>query len=157
MGCSACACAASTTPIATPEGARPISELAVGDLVYSIHQGRLSAVPLVQAHRQPVTGRHQMVEITLVHGVTLQISPRHPTADGRLFQDLTDSDTLDGVAVLRASLTPYKEPYTYDILPDSDSATYFAGGVLIGSTLAPPWGGSESKLAATPAAACGGE
>ena len=27
------------------------------------------------------------------------------------------------------------QPFTYDILPDSDSGTYFAGGTLIGSTL----------------------
>lgn len=145
MGCNACVCAAPTTPIATPSGARPISELAVGDLVYSIHQGRLSTVPLVEVHRQPVTGVHRMVEVVLEHGVTLHISPRHPTADGRLFADLTNDDTLDGVGVARASLVSYGEPYTYDILPDSDSASYFAGGVLIGSTLAPPWQGSPSS------------
>jgi len=31
---------------------------------------------------------------------------------------------------------PYAEAYTYDVLPDSDSGSYFAGGVLIGTTLA---------------------
>ena len=31
---------------------------------------------------------------------------------------------------------PYRHEYTYDILPASDSGTYFAGGVLVGSTLA---------------------
>jgi len=32
-------------------------------------------------------------------------------------------------------LVGYAEPFTYDILPESDSGMYFAGGVLIGSTL----------------------
>jgi hypothetical protein len=32
-------------------------------------------------------------------------------------------------------IVPYGHPYTYDILPASKSGTYFAAGVLIGSTL----------------------
>jgi len=41
----------------------------------------------------------------------------------------------DGVRVLDARLVDYDEGFTYDILPASDSGTYFAGGALIGSTL----------------------
>lgn len=32
-------------------------------------------------------------------------------------------------------MIPYGHEHTYDILPDSDTGTYVAGGVLIGSTL----------------------
>ena len=41
----------------------------------------------------------------------------------------------------------YAHSHTYDILPDSESGTYYAGGLLIGSTL---WHGA-APLAGTPA------
>jgi hypothetical protein len=40
------------------------------------------------------------------------------------------------VRVVASSVVPYEHPFTYDILPDSDTGAYFAGGLLIGSTLA---------------------
>jgi hypothetical protein len=135
-GCAACVCAAPTTPIATPTGDRPIAQLRVGDLVYSVDRGALAIVPIRLVHRQPVTGPHRVVELQLAHGAILRISPRHPTADGRQFGNLAAGDVLDGVRVTRVRLVDYAEPFTYDILPASDSGTYFAGGALIGSTLA---------------------
>jgi hypothetical protein len=134
-GCAACVCAAPTTPIATPAGDRPIADLKAGDLVYSIDRGALAIVPISLVHREPVTGAHRMVELKLAHGAPLRISPNHPTADGRRFGDLAAGDFVDGVRVLAASLVDYDQPFTYDILPASDSGSYFAGGVLIGSTL----------------------
>jgi len=149
-GCANCNCAAPTTPIATPVGDRPIADLKVGDLVYSIDHGTLAVVPIKLAHRQPVTGSHHVVELKLAHGATLRISPRHPTADGRRFADLAPGDVVDGVRVIGARLVEYDQPFTYDILPDSDSGTYFAGGTLIGSTLSDRSGelGAGAALAA---------
>jgi hypothetical protein len=135
---SGCPCTAPRTPIATPSGTRPISHLQVGDLVYSIHRGELVVVPIKLIHRTSVSPTHEMMEVRLAHGVTLQITPRHPTADGRTFGDLAPGTLLDGAQVLGARLVRYGEPFTYDILPDSDSGTYVAGGVLIGSALAEP-------------------
>ncbi len=148
-GCSNCNCAAPTTPIATPVGDRPIADLKVGDLVYSVHRGSLAVVPIKLVHRQPVTGSHRVVELQLAHGPTLRISPRHPTADGRHFADLAPGDLVDGVRVIGARLVDYDQPFTYDILPDSDSGAYFAGGTLIGSTLSHRFG----ELSTTPTAA----
>ncbi len=147
-GCSACACAAPKTPIATPTGDRPIADLKVGDLVYSVDHGSLAIVPIRQVHRQPVTGSHRVVELKLGHGATLRISPRHPTADGRHFSDLVVGDLVDGVRVTAVSLVDYDQPFTHDILPDSDSGTYFAGGTLIGSTLSARFGDAEMTTAA---------
>jgi hypothetical protein len=76
------------------------------------------------------------VRLELANGAVLEISALHPTADGRRFADLRAGDALDGVAIRAARMAPYDFDATYDILPDSDSAAYFAGGVLIGSTLA---------------------
>jgi hypothetical protein len=150
MGCASCVCAAPATPIATPSGDRPIADLKVGDLVYSVHRGSLAVVPIKFVHRQPVIGSHRVVELKLAHGATLRISPRHPTADGRSFADLAPGDLVDGVRVIGARLVDYEQPFTYDILPDSDSGTYFAGGTLIGSTLSHGFG--ELSVSATFAA-----
>jgi len=148
-GCANCNCAAPTTPIATPVGDRPIADLKVGDLVYSIDRGLLAVVPIKVVHRQPVTGNHRIVELKLAHGATLRISTRHPTADGRQFANLGPGDLVDGVRVIGARLVDYDQPFTYDILPDSDSGAYFAGGTLIGSTLSDRFG--ELSVSATPA------
>ena len=45
---------------------------------------------------------------------------------------------LDGIRVVSAELVPYTHSHTYDILPASDTGAYYAGGVLIGSTLRAP-------------------
>jgi len=141
QGCiGGCPCASPTTPIATPAGERPIAELRAGDLVYSVHRGAFAAVPIKLVHHTAVATTHQVVELRLAHGPILKITPRHPTGDGRSFGDLVSGDRLDGVTILDARLVPYREPFTYDILPDSDSGAYVAGGVLIGSSLAEPLG-----------------
>lgn len=92
------------------------------------------AVPIARVNRAPVQNHH-VVRVSLASGVVLEISPRHPTADGRTFADLHAGDALDGVRVTAAELVPYGHPFTYDILPASRTGTYYAGGALIGSTL----------------------
>jgi hypothetical protein len=74
-GCAQCVCTAPSTPIATPSGERAISELKVGDLVYSVHRGQLEAVPIILINRVPVTGSHHMVEMRLSTGSVLQHNP----------------------------------------------------------------------------------
>lgn len=132
---SPCDCASPDTPIATPGGERPIASLSVGDLVVSIDHGQLAAVPIRETHRTAVTN-HRVIELVLRDGATLYISAVHPTADGRLFGELRAGDWLGGREVASAEIVPYAHDATYDILPDSDTGTYFAGGALIGSTLA---------------------
>jgi len=109
----------------------------VGDLVMSIDHGHLAAVPIRETHHTAVTN-HRVIEIVLRDGATLQISAAHPTADGRLFGQLRAGDWLGGREVASAEMVPYAHDATYDILPDSDTGTYFAGGALIGSTMAKP-------------------
>jgi hypothetical protein len=128
-------CAAPTTRIATPSGPRAISTLAVGDLVYSLDQGGVVAVPILRVTRIPVSGHH-VARVTLNDGAVLEISEGHPTADGRLFRDLGPGDRLGTKAVAGVESVPYRFAFTFDILPASDSGTYFAEGALIGSTLA---------------------
>lgn len=134
-GCNGCVCNSPDTPIATPNGNRLIDELREGDLVYSIHEGRVRAVRIARVVRQDAPN-HVVVEVKLASGTTLHISPKHPTADGRTFGQLTVGDQLDGIAVTEVRLVPFEHSHTVDILPDSDTGMYYAGGVLIGSTIA---------------------
>jgi hypothetical protein len=134
IGCPSCACAAPDTAIATPDGERPIASLAVGDLVYSVDHEQLTVVPIARVARTPAIGHH-VVRVTLATGAVLEISARHPTADGRSFADLRQGAELDGLEIVNASVIPYAHAFTYDILPASDSGTYYAAGALIGSTL----------------------
>ncbi|MDX2054900.1 MAG: hypothetical protein SFV15_21030 [Polyangiaceae bacterium] len=136
MGCAPlCICASPDTLIATASGNREIASLKVGDLVYSVDHGVVKLVPLLDVHHTPVKN-HSVVQVELASGAVLEISGRHPTADGRSFSGLLAGALLDGVQIKRVRVVPYHHAATYDILPASDTGAYFAGGVLIGSTLA---------------------
>jgi hypothetical protein len=136
LGCVLCACAAPDTPIATPDGERPIASLAVGDLVYSIDGAAIKAVPVRYVAKNPVTN-HEVVRVVLDTGALLEISAEHPTADGRSFGDLVAGARLDAATVREVRRVPYAHPHTYDILPASETGVYFAGGVAVASTLNP--------------------
>jgi len=129
-------CNSPGTLIATPSGDRPIASLRTGDLVYSVHEQAVVAVPVLRATRTPVH-HHHVVRLETEGGVVLEISPGHPTVDGRSLGELAPGDQLDGDRVLSTELIPYQHEYTYDILPASDTGTYFADGLRIASTLAP--------------------
>ncbi|HEX2875817.1 MAG TPA: Hint domain-containing protein [Polyangiaceae bacterium] len=129
-------CAAPDTPIATPQGERAIAELRVGDLVYSVDDGAIVAVPIVRAGSTPVQN-HRVMRLLLQSGARLEISPGHPMADGRPLSELQAGGRLDEQhAVVSVELVPYAYARTYDILPASSTGTYFAAGALLGSTLA---------------------
>lgn len=132
--CNRCRCAAPDTPIATPDGERPIASLREGDLVYSIDGPGIRIVPIARVSRTAAV-HHQVMRVTLASGRTLEISPGHPTADGRSFAQLNSADELGGVPVVEARLIDYEHAFTHDILPASSTGTYFAAGVPIGSTL----------------------
>lgn len=128
-------CAAPDTPIATPSGERPIAELRVGDLVYSVDEGAIVAVPIARIGNTRVA-HHQVLRIVLDDGGVLNISPRHPLANGKPLSSLRAGDEVDlQHSVQTIELVPYSFDRTYDILPRSRTGTYFAAGALLGSTL----------------------
>jgi hypothetical protein len=85
--------------------------------------------------KQTAVTNHEVVRVQVDGGATLRISAGHPTADGRTFADLTADSIVDGHRLVAVTREPYPFDHTYDILPASDTGTYIAGGVLIGSTL----------------------
>jgi hypothetical protein len=141
-------CASPDTPIATPDGDRPIASLRVGDLVYSVDHDAIVAVPLILVGRTPVAS-HQVVRVVFASGGVLEMSPGHRTADGRPFGELAAGSAFDDEhTVVSAELVPYRHDATYDILPASSSGTYFAAGARVASTLS-----KSAPFATTPSAA----
>jgi hypothetical protein len=129
-------CASGDTPIATEDGDRPIASIRVGDRVYSADRGALRLVPVARVGRVAVF-HHRVVEIALSTGAVLRLSAGHPTADGRKIGELMPGAHLDDAIVLSRRDVDYTQPYTYDILPASETHAYVAGGVLVGSTIEP--------------------
>jgi hypothetical protein len=100
-----------------------------------VHGGAIEAVPILRTASTRVTAHH-VVRVVLEDGAMLEMSPGHPTEDGRTFGQLAPGSMLDERhRVVSAELVPYAHDATYDILPASDTATYFAAGALVGSTL----------------------
>jgi hypothetical protein len=129
-------CASPDTLVATPTGDRAMDTLAVGDLVYSVEENAFVAVPVDDVRRVPVRN-HRVVRLELASGAVIEMSPRHPLPGGGTFADLAGRSAIDGIAIRRVTTVDFTHPYTMDIRPRSRSGTYVAGGIAVGSTLAP--------------------
>jgi hypothetical protein len=129
-------CLASGSLIDTPNGPVPVQDLRVGMAVWStdLRGHRITATVRETGHMAAPLG-HEVVRLTLADGRTVLVSPGHPTADGRLIGQLRAGDRMDGSRVVSAVRIPYAGVATYDLLPSGPTGTYFAGGVLLGSTL----------------------
>ena len=55
--------------------------------------------------------------------------------DGRTFGDLQPGDFLDGQPIVQVDIVPYAYSHTFDIRPASNTGTYLAADMLIGTTL----------------------
>jgi hypothetical protein len=64
-----------------------------------------------------------MIRVELEDGSVVTLSGPHPTADGR--------------RIVARTLVAYDANAIVDILPDTDSGTYFISNVQLGSTLTP--------------------
>jgi Hint domain len=129
-------CLARGTPIDTPDGAVAVEALRPGMAVWTADRAgrRLPGVVLrVGSAAAPPT--HRVVNLALADGRSLTVSPGHPLPDGRRLGDLRPGDTLDGSVVVRADLLPYDQPSTFDLLPSGGTGFYWAGGILVASTL----------------------
>jgi hypothetical protein len=129
-------CLVSGVRIATPFGDIPVQDIRVGMIIWTTdREGRRTVgVVLKTGHMQAPLG-HEVMRLELADGRSVVASPGHPTADGRTVGDLVAGDRFDGTTVTRVALLPYSGT-TYDLLPSGPTGSYFAGGVLLGSTLA---------------------
>jgi hypothetical protein len=129
-------CLAAHTLIDTPTGPVAVEDLHVGDAVWTADaNGVRTYATVLKTQRLQVPASHEMMHLVLLDGRELFGSPTHPTADGRTLGDLSAGDMLDGVSITIAERLPYGQPATYDLLPSGSTGTYWANGILIGSTL----------------------
>jgi len=129
-------CLAETTLIDTLRGQVRVTELRVGDLVWTVDErARRVTAPLAAAASLAAPIGHEVVLVTLADGRSVAASPGHPLADGRLMGALAVGDPLDGSRVSAVVRLPYRGR-TYDVLPAGPTGAYWADGVLLRSTLA---------------------
>jgi hypothetical protein len=102
--------------------------------VYTLDHGVRVAAPIARVNRRPVS-HHALVRVKLAGGGVVEMSGGHPTGDGGRFDALTPGDRLGTGQIISVETVPYDEPFTYDILPASDTGTYFVGDAWVGSTL----------------------
>jgi hypothetical protein len=138
-------CLARGTRIATPRGDVPVELLAVGDLVWTIAlSGERVAAGLISVGSIPVPPTHRVVHLVLSDGRSVDVSPGHPTADGRGVGELSAGEAFDAAVIQSADLISYGGGATFDVLPAGATGAYFANGVLLASTLRQP--GSSSLV-----------
>jgi hypothetical protein len=132
-------CLAAGTLIDTPRGSVRVEDLRVGDPVWTQDEaGTRIIAPIVRTGHVRVPITHRMVHVLLEDGRELWASPGHPVSDGRRLADLHTGDILDGGRIVRLEYVPYEQAYTYDILPSGGTGTYWANGILMGSTFPSP-------------------
>jgi len=129
-------CLAGGVLIDTASGAVPVQDIRAGMRVWTTDAGGRRVVAVVDevGHVLAPMG-HEVVRVVLGDGRIVTASPGHPTADGRTVGELRPGDVLDGSEVVSASLIAYAGAATYDLLPSGPTGTYFANGILLGSTL----------------------
>ena len=99
--------------------------------------GRRISVKVLKVRQAHVPADHLMAQLRLADGRNLSVSLTHPLPDGQAVSTLAVGQRFDGSRVVSDARVVYGRPYTYDLLPASPTHTYFADGVLMGSTLAP--------------------
>jgi hypothetical protein len=130
-------CLAAATLIATPSGDVRVTDIKAGMFVWTAAgDGTRIAAPVVEVGSMVVPSGHVMVHLRLADGRELLVSPGHRTADGRPLGSLAIGDVLNGSKVTLWELVPYGGDRTYDLLPAGRTATYWANGILLSSTLA---------------------
>jgi hypothetical protein len=130
-------CLPEDTRIATPAGDRPVSELAVGDAIWTQDAGsRRVAGVVVHVGSTPVSGGHRVVRLTLADGRSVAASPEHPDPGGRALTRLAVGDAIDGSTIMAIEFVAYTGSRTFDVLPSGTSGVYWADGVPLGSTFA---------------------
>jgi predicted lipoprotein with Yx(FWY)xxD motif len=144
-------CLSVTARIATSNGSVPVADVKPGMLVWSTDLfGRRILEKVLRVRHARVPPYHLMVRLRLADGRKLLLSPGHPLPNGKAVETLVAGQRFEGTRVVSAARVRYGKPYTYDLLPAGPTHTYFADGVLLGSTFAEVPGGASTVLLTHP-------
>lgn len=129
-------CLATDTLIDTPNGPVKVQDMKKGMAVWTTDKSgaRVEGVVL-KSVKNPVPETHMVVHLILGDGRELYVSPGHPLLSGRPIGTLSAGEAVDGSTVKSAEWLPYKQPYTYDLLPSGDTGAYWANDILLISTI----------------------
>ena len=128
-------CLADDVRIATPSGERLVSDLRIGDLVWTLDaSGHRVAAPLRDVGAMAAPAGHEVVLVALADGRRVRVSPGHPLVGGGTVGALRAGDVLDGGVVLSVARAAYRG-FTHDVLPAGPTGVYWANGVLLRSSL----------------------
>jgi hypothetical protein len=129
-------CLAAATLIATPAGPVRVSDLQLGGLVWTAGlDGTRQEATIKGLGSVAFPLGHDAVRLELSDGRSVTASAGHPTADGRTLGALRAGDRLDGATIVVTEVVRLTDGATYDLLPSGPTASYWADGVLLGSTL----------------------
>ncbi|MDB4285859.1 hypothetical protein N9933_00995 [bacterium] len=131
-----CVCLPPTAHIGTSGGEVAIATIEIGDSVWTVDgSGSRISAPVLFVSRANVRPTHQLLSLKLKDGRELSVSALHPDANGIPLEQYSLGDTLAGSVIIHYELIPYEDTYTMDIYVDGPMNSYFANGILIGSTL----------------------
>lgn len=131
-------CMAEGSLVETPGGVVAISNLKVGEAVWSRdHRGARVEASVIHVGSTPVPATHTVQHVELEDGRTWEGSLGHPLGDGRAFGSLRAGELIEGVAIRSSTPVFYRGERTWDLVVDSDTGGYFVSGVFVRSTLDP--------------------
>jgi hypothetical protein len=132
-------CLSVTDRIATPTGSVPVAQITPGMSVWSTNSsGQRITEKVLRVHHTAVPASHMMVDLHLADGRTVLASLGHPLPNGEPISTVSVGQAFEGTRVVSDTRVVCGQPYTYDLLPAGPTHTYYADGVLLGSTLASP-------------------
>jgi hypothetical protein len=130
-------CLVRGTTIETPAGLVLVEQLRRGMPVWTVEaSGHRVAAIVLATGSTPMPSTFEVVRVQLGDGRVVTASPGHPTAEGRALGDYAAGDRLDGSLVVTTERIFDNGGATFDILPSGPTGEYWAGGVLLRSTLA---------------------
>lgn len=134
-------CLPEDTSIATPDGARPITALVTGDPIWTLDRaGRRVAGRVVHVGATPVSGGHELIQLSLADGRVLRASAGHPDVAGVALGTARVGAAMSGSTITAIDRVPYSGSHTHDVLPSGSTGVYWADGVAVRSSFA---GGRE--------------
>jgi hypothetical protein len=134
------------TSIATPGGDVPVALIQPGDLVWTTDSfGKRIAAAVERVTSRATPGPHLMLRLALSDGRVLVAAGAHPAADGTFLRQLEVGSPYDGATIAAVDWVQSTASMTFDLLPAGPTGTYWANGILVGSTLKPDALGAPTR------------